>query len=177
MQTCLMLGAGHAPPARRLISPASAPEDQTNWKTIDINPEAKPTIVFDLEKLEQGEQLPYPIDYFDEIHAYEILEHFGKQGHYRGLFATFRALWSRLAPGGLLVGTCPSLQSKWLWSEPGHTRVISHSTLSFLTKGHYDQLGKTACSDYRAFVAPCWWDIEYSEDDGNNYAFVLKKVR
>ena len=176
-QTCLMLGAGHGVPRRRVVSPMSAPEDQTVWKTLDINPAAKPDEVFDLENLEYGYSLPFKIETFDEIHAYEVLEHFGRQGNYKGLFSTFQALWKGLKPGGLLVGTCPSLQSPWLWAEPGHVRAIAQGTLAFLTRSHYDQLGETACSDYRAYVDHYWWEIEHSEDDGNNYVFVLRKSK
>lgn len=173
---CLMLGAGFALPTRRLTSPGSTDESHTRWKTLDVNAACKPDEIFDLQQLEEGKGLPFSDNSFDEIHAYEILEHFGRQGDYVGLFSTFRALWNSLKPRGLLVGTCPSMNSKWLWAEPGHIRVIAHGTLSFLEKEHYDQLGKTACTDYRAFVDPCWWKIEHSEDDGNNFAFALRKI-
>jgi len=170
-----MLGVGFIPPKRRLVTITSASEDQTRWWTIDNNPDCKPHKLFDLERLELGEQLPFEHQTFDEIHAYEVLEHFGRQGNFRGLFATFRALWTVLKSGGYLMGTCPSMGSKWLYAEPGHTRVIALETLVFLTRGHYDQLGKTACSDYRKFVEPCWWIIENTEDDGENFSFWLRR--
>jgi cyclopropane fatty-acyl-phospholipid synthase-like methyltransferase len=175
-QTCLMLGAGSGAPLRRLVSPTSTIETETTWLTLDSNEECNPNELFDLEALEEGGALPFPHRTFDEVHAYEVLEHFGRQGDYRGLFATFRAIWAVLKLDGLLLGTCPSLKSDWLWGEPGHTRVISHKTLSFLQKEHYDQLGKTACSDYRSLVNPCWWKIQHSEDIGETYTFVLRKV-
>lgn len=175
MQQCLMLGAGFAEPKRRLIGPNS--QAVVRWWTVDINPEAKPNRVFDLEQLEMGTQLPYETEFFDEIHAYEILEHFGHQGNYRGFFQTFKQLWRVLKVDGLLIATVPALGSPWLWGDPGHTRVISHETISFLTKEHYDQLGNTAATDYRRFVDPCWWVIEFSEVKDGFFAFVLRKVR
>ena len=175
-QICLMLGVGFGTPHRRLLSPTSAPEDETKWITLDGNEGCKPDKLFDLELLEDGGALPFPHGTFDEVHAYEVLEHFGRQGDCRGLFATFRALWAVLKPGGLLMGTCPSLKSEWLWGDPGHTRVISSGTMVFLTRGHYEQLGRTVSSDYRSLVDPCWWEIQHSEDDGKNYVFALKKV-
>ena len=175
-QNCLMLGAGHAEPKRRLASPDSASEEDTRWTTLDNNKECKPNKLFDLELLETGEQLPFPMCTFDEVHAYEILEHLGRQGNAKGLFSTFRALWIVLKPQGLLMATCPSMTSQWLWAEPGHTRVITHGTLAFLTKNHYDQLGKTSCSDYRSMVHPCWWEIADAKEEGETFAFALRKV-
>jgi hypothetical protein len=125
--------------------------------------------------MEVGRKIPCESDTFDEIHAYEVLEHFGTQGDFRGLFSTFREFWRILRDGGLLIGTCPSINSKWAWGDPGHTRVITHSTLCFLTRGHYDQLGDTSSSDYREFVDPFWWEIQHSQDDDKNFIFALRK--
>jgi hypothetical protein len=171
-----MLGAGHSKPIRRLTAPTSAPDFETKWITLDINSKAKPDFIFDLEELEKGKHLPVGDGSIDEIHAYEILEHFGRQGDFRGFFATFRAFWQALNLDGLVLGTCPSLQSKWAWGDPGHTRVLSENSFSFLRKVHYEQLGQTASSDYRSYVAPYWWELDHSLDDGNNFVFALRKV-
>jgi len=175
-QSCLMLGSGHTKPFRKLACPVSGQEHEIRWVRLDNNPASEPDILFDLEKLEHGAQLPVPESSFEEIHAYEILEHFGTQGNYRGFFNTFRELWRVLKPGGHLIGTCPSLKSEWLWADPGHTRVICQGTLSFLTKDHYTQLGATASSDYRGFVQPCWWTFIYARETADNFLFCLKKV-
>lgn len=176
-QRCLMLGAGHTTPTRKLSAVTSAREEDTVWETLDFNQEARPRTVFDLEQLEKGEQLPYSNDYFDEIHAYEVLEHFGRQGDARGFFYTFKAFWRVLKYGGLLIGSSPAAHSPWLWGDPGHTRAITPESLSFLTRRHYDQLGKTTASDYRKSVDPCWWELEHSRDEGNTYVFALRKIR
>lgn len=170
-----MLGAGLSRPQRRFALKTSAPETETTWRTLDINPWAKPDQVFDLEELERGSDLPFG-EPFDEIHAYEVLEHFGRQGDYRGLFRTFGALWRGLKFGGYLVGSCPSLQSPWLWGEPGHTRVITHGTLVFLTRKHYDQLGETACSDYRNLIEPFWWEVDESYVQEDTFVFAVRKT-
>jgi hypothetical protein len=170
-----MLGAGHSEVKRRLIAVSSVPEDETKWLTLDDNKSASPDEVFDLDRLEKGFTLPWANGFFDEIHAYEILEHFGRQGDFRGFFSTFRAFHLALKPRGLLLGTCPSVKSEWAWGDPGHTRVITAGTLGFLTFNHYDQLGRTASSDYRKFVEPYWWVMEQAEDDGKNLAFALRK--
>lgn len=175
-QTCLMLGAGHSTPIRRMVAPTSAPEEATRWVKLDNNPLAEPDLLFDLEDLEVGVRLPVEDGVFDEVHAYEVLEHFGRQGHYRGFFSTFKELWRVLRPAGLLIGTCPSARSKWAWGDPGHTRVISQQCLAFITKDHYKQLGQTVSSDYRNLVEPCWWQIDDISDDGEKLVFALEKV-
>jgi len=53
-------------------------------------------------------------DFFDEVHAYEVLEHLGRQGDYRSFFATFANIYRVLVPGGLLLATVPSRYSGWL---------------------------------------------------------------
>lgn len=170
----LMLGSGFFPAERQLISMDASPEPE--WTTLDINRACKADIVFDLEELEHGQQLPFAPESFDEVHAYQVLEHFGKQGDYVGYFRTFRELWRILKPEGLLVGDTPALASPWLWGDPGHKRVISIESLSFLTRASYKGLGKTTSTDYREFVSPCWWLILHNEVVGDRYSFVLKKT-
>ena len=179
----LMLGSGFFPPSRK-IQPIGVQLEEPEWTTLDINPECKADILFDLEYIEYNTeaedvddfQIPVEDGSFDEIHIYQTLEHFGRQGDYKGFFATFREFWRILKPGGLLYGDTPSLRSVWAWGDPGHTRIISVQTLSFLTRRNYEELGKTTSTDYRAYVAPCWWMLLHASDEGDRFGFVLKKV-
>jgi hypothetical protein len=57
-----------------------------NLVTLDINADHQPDIVWNLEDL----PLPFANDEFDEIHAYEVLEHTGQQGDYVFFFAPAR---------------------------------------------------------------------------------------
>lgn len=170
-----MLGAGHRPATRILVGPTSAREENTTWVRLDVNEAAKPDVVFDLNNVQH---IPLPFDKwaFDEIHAYEVLEHVGRQGDWRQFFAEFREYHRVLKPGGLLFGTSPSLHSRWVWGDPSHTRVICEESLSFLVRDFYEQLGKTPASDFRAEVDPHWWNYVYGLDDGKTYAFGLQKV-
>lgn len=183
----LMIGVGHFPPERKIVGPA-LPEPE--WTTLDINPECKPDILFDMDRLE-AEDAFFPGQYnvrihtnygpniepesFDEIHIYQTLEHFGRQGDYKGLFATFREFWRILKPGGTLTGDTPAHGSRWAWGDPGHTRIITKESLTFLTKKAYEGLGTTTSTDYRRFVHPNWWLILYSAEEGDRHGFVLKK--
>ena len=118
----------------------------SNLETLDINPDHEPTIVADLEVL------PYewaPDNYYDEIHAYEVLEHTGAQGDFRFFFAQFSEFWRMLKPGGVICGTCPGPRSEWVRGDPGHTRQFHPYYLTFLEQVNYSQVGTTPMSDYR----------------------------
>lgn len=113
---------------------------------IDIDRRCAPDLVFDLNNT------PWPIesDCADEIHAYEVLEHLGRQGDHRTFFAHFYECWRILKPGGHLFATCPSWDSMWAWGDPGHSRVINAGSLVFLDQSEYTaQIGNTPMADYR----------------------------
>ena len=67
--------------------------DWSNLITLDYNKDHNPDICWDLLSL----PLPFKDQEFDEIHAYEVLEHLGQQGDYKLFFAQFSEFW-RLRP-------------------------------------------------------------------------------
>ncbi len=130
-----------------------------NLTTLDIDRRCKADVYHDLCVL------PYPFvsDTFDEIHAYEVLEHTGQQGDYLFFFSQFEEFWRILKPGGVLFATVPAEMIRtetseglafspnvWLWGDPGHTRIINPGSLHFLSQKNYDaEVGQTAMTDYR----------------------------
>lgn len=147
-------------------------EAWTDLVTLDLDPQAKPDVVHDLDVL------PYPFDdnQFDEIHASEVLEHCGRQGDWRFFLAQFAEFWRILKPGGVLCASCPSATSRWAWGDPGHTRVIMPESLLFLSQKQYAQVGKTAMTDYR-HVYSADFDIAFQNDDGEGFTFVLEAIK
>lgn len=144
-----------------------------NVTRLDIEPLHKPDVAHDLE------QLPWPFedDSFDEIHAYEVLEHLGRQGDAKAFGAHFSEIWRVLKNGGLLFATCPSISSPWLWADPSHRRVICSQSLVFLNQPQYTtQVGKTPMSDFRGFYKADF-DILSQQDDHTTFAFVLRAVK
>lgn len=141
--------------------------DFENLTTLDIDPEVSPDVVHDLNVL------PYPFEdnTFDEIHAYEVLEHFGTQGDYKGFFKQFEELHRILKPNGRLIATVPIWNGLWAWGDPGHTRVINRGTLMFLDQDNY---GKPPMTDYRAIYKGNF-AIEGLEETENHMIFVLRK--
>jgi hypothetical protein len=149
----------------------------TELVTLDFNADHNPDVVHDLNKV------PYPFEdnAFDEIHGYEILEHLGTQGDFRTFFDQFSEFWRLLKPNGLLIGTSPHWTSKWIWGDPGHTRVISLEVLTFLSQACYtEQIGKTTMTDYR-FIYKADFDLIHSSEtgppDNRNYRYVLRAIK
>jgi len=139
--------------------------------TLDIDPNCGADIEWDLERH------PYPFadNDFDEVHAYHILEHLGRQGDWRGFLADFAELWRILKPNGRLIGLSP--HGAWEWGDPGHTRLVSRESLTFLSQREYDeQVGKTPMTDYRHFYRADF-DPIVVQDAEDQLAFILAAVK
>jgi SAM-dependent methyltransferase len=166
----LLLGCGSSRERRIAVN------GRTRWTelvTLDFVEDHDPDVVHDLE------QLPYPFadDTFQEIHAYEVLEHLGRQGDFRSLLRQFEELWRILKPGGVLAATSPSWRSMWAWGDPGHTRVITSGTLVFLSQAEYArQIGVTAMSDYRPWYRADFQPVHVQED-ADHIVYVLQAIK
>lgn len=138
--------------------------------TVDINPEHKPDIVHDLNVL------PYPFadEEFDEIHAYEVLEHLGRQGDYKFFFGQFEEFHRILKPGGYVCASVPAWDNEWAWADPGHTRVICPKSLMFLEQEFYKGVGSDARTDYRDVYKGDFAVLAMQEKNAN-FFFVLQK--
>ena len=138
--------------------------------TLDGDPTCEPDIIWDLE------QIPYPFDdnTFDEIHAYCVLEHCGRQGDYRFFFAQWAEFARILKPDGRFFGICPKHTSMWAWGDPSHTRIISPQSLRFLAQRVYNDVGKTAMSDYRRIYSADLVIQRIEDVDAERFYFVLQ---
>ncbi len=117
-----------------------------NLTTLDIEASHEPDVLHDLNAF------PYPFEdeAFDEIHAYEVLEHCGYQGDWRYFFRQWDEFHRILKSGGFFVGTVPLPDSVWAWGDPSHTRVIPLVQLQFLSQEFYNGVGVTTSSDFRS---------------------------
>lgn len=168
--TELIIGVGSRP---QKILAAKGREHWGNLTTLDINGDHNPDVVWDLN----NKPFPFEDNSFNEIHAYEVLEHIGTQGDYKAFFEEFSEYWRILKPGGILFGTSPSINSPWLWGDPGHTRVISPQVFTFLSQQEYTrQVGKTAITDYR-FMYKADFQIGFQQTQGDTFAYSLVAVK
>lgn len=163
----LLIGCGNS--RRKKLS-----LDDRDWQdltTLDHDPNCGADVIHDLETFD-----PWPFDdnSFNEVHAYEVLEHIGRQGDYRKFFHDFSEIYRVLKPGGHLIATCPSWQSIWAWGDPSHTRVISEASIVFLSREQYhNQIGRTAMTDFR-WLWKGDFEAVHLDDDGGRFSFGLK---
>ena len=147
--------------------------DKDEWAdvvTLDIDRDCEPDVVWDLHHM----PLPFEDETFEEIHAYDVLEHVGQQGDWRTFFAQFDEFSRILKPGGHLMATTPTWDSVWAWGDPGHSRIISEGTIHYLDQDHYDVVGKSTMTDYR-HIYKSDFSIEHSQESGERFCFVLRK--
>ena len=125
----LLLGCGHARDKRIYLG------NDCEWNgeltTIDMNPNCGADVVHDLEQ----RPLPFSDDSFDEIHAYDVLEHLGRQGDWRGWFDECAEYWRILKMGGTMASVVP-INADAL-ADPGHTRFFSPEMFGFLQQDMY----------------------------------------
>lgn len=166
----LLLGCGHS--RKKHVSGSWTTPEWGELTTLDINPDCNPDVVHDLNVL----PLPFDDNTFDEIHAYDVLEHTGRQGDYAFFFAQFYEFWRIMKADGFLVVKVPAWDSPWAWGDPGHTRVITEGTLLFLDQREYQQLGDTAMTDYRGI-----WKGDFrpfaAKAGEHDFAFILRAVK
>jgi SAM-dependent methyltransferase len=138
----LLIGCGNSRAKKLHIGDNDQWHDLT---TMDHDPNCGADVLHDLDKT------PWPFDdnAFDEVYAFEVLEHLGKQGDYRAFFRHFGEIYRVLKDGGLLIATCPAWDSMWAWGDPSHTRIINKGSLVFLDQLQYGQVGETAMTDFR----------------------------
>jgi len=164
----LLIGAG--PDREKRLAFDGTPPDWRKLVTLDMSDAHGCDVVHDLNVL----PLPFSADLFDEIHAYDVLEHVGRQGDWKFFFAQFSDFWRILKPDGLIVGTSPLPYSPWAWGDPGHTRIISPESLHFLDQTHY---GVPPMTDYRPWYAADF-ELLHSEASANGqHSFVLRAVK
>lgn len=169
----LLLGCGSR--RERIIGPPGASAEFDDLTTLDLNPDHHPDVLWNLE---DPDPLPFDDSSFDEIAAYEVLEHIGAQGDYKTFFRQFSDYWRVLKPGGHLCATVPMWNGLWAWGDPSHRRIINLGTLGFLDQSEYQrQVGVTPMSDFRFCYRADFTVIGTVDLDAKSFGFVLQAIK
>jgi SAM-dependent methyltransferase len=140
---------------------------------LDNNPHHKPDVLWDLT----NHPLPFKDNEFDEIHAYEVLEHLAYQGDYKFFFSEFSEYWRILKPGGGFYATVPHKDSIWALGDPSHKRIIVRENLGFLSQETYvKEVGNTCLSDFR-YIYKANFKALHTRINSNRLAFVLEAIK
>lgn len=171
----LLLGCGSQRDKR--LYAGTMPKGFLNLTTLDIEKRHNPDVVFDLQTaFLTGQLLPFESNSFNEIHAYEVLEHIGTQGDYRSLFFEFEEYYRILKPGGFFAATVPTPSSEWAFGDPSHTRIFHPHWLMFLDQDSYEQVGTTPMSDFRSIYKANFKTVATGVDESENiFYFLLQK--
>jgi SAM-dependent methyltransferase len=181
----LLLGCGHS--REKKLGLFGRPLKWQGLTTLDYYPECEPDYLCDLNEtpwryreVENNGNYnpnfyPLPSDSYDEVHAYEVLEHLGRQGNAKAFFETFSEIYRILKPDGYLFATCPSRTSPWLWGDPSHTRAIQTESLAFLDQAiiHNNRVHHSPMSDFTRYWTGDLQKMR-SDDNGASHIFCLQ---
>ena len=169
----LLLGAGSNRTKKMALK--DGPRDWTELYALDFNIKHSPDILFDLARWNWDFG---GIDMYDEIHAYDVMEHLGQQGDYATFFQQWSEIWRILRPGGHFFGSSPGPTSPWLWGDPGHTRAMSPECLYFLTQPNYDEVGISPMTDYRFCYKADFDPVDFwISEETKQFFYVLRAVK
>lgn len=180
MKRSLLIGCGNS--REKKVYLTSDP-DWGELTTLDVNPACGADVVFDLEKLSIPMRdrlhglrvLPFEDEAFDHLAAYDVLEHFGRQGDWRGFFTEMAEFHRILKPGGTFGIIVPIGQDALV--DPGHTRFFHATWFHFLDHAFYERAlaqGKPV-TDYRWYMGALNFEIVFMEEHGGHHLAVLLK--
>lgn len=163
----LLIGCGSNPKKCLFFDNKSEFE---NLVRLDNNASHNPDVIWDLNV----HPLPFVDSEFDEIHAYDVLEHLGRQGDYKFFFSEFSEYARILKPNGFLFASVPAPNSEWAWGDPSHTRIVHPNSLVFLSQGAYeDGVGRTQMSDFR-YIYKANLSVVYTKLTEDKFYFILR---
>ena len=182
MKQYLLIGCGGARdkrihfPASDECGPGSIEKDFSGGQltTLDVDPESGADIVHDLNVL------PYPLadNAYDEIHAYEVLEHCGRQGDGAYFFGQFREFWRALKPGGYMMISVPMWNDAMAFGVPDHTRVLPDCVFGFLS-ADYEKVhaGKQGVGNYKKLRGDMDFMPLMKQDTDTQLYVVLRAIK
>jgi len=165
----LLLGCGND--RRKKVALNGAADFVQPLVTLDMNPNCGADVVHDLEQ----HPLPFDDNTFDEIAAYDVLEHIGRQGDWKGFFDEFAEYWRILKPGGMFGIVVPIGPD--YHADPGHTRHFGQTWFGFLDQECYERrlAAGEPVTDYRWYWRKDFLVLSLSVVGDHHIATMLQK--
>lgn len=176
----LILGAGMSRDKRikfegsKDVGKGSPDNDFSKYEVVTHDIIGTQDVIHDLE------EFPYPWadEEFDEIHAYEVLEHTGTLGDGDFFFGQMNELWRILKEGGYLMITVPTWDSLEMWAIPDHKRPLPPQIFHFCNRQYVKKNYKRPMhGDYRKQLGPMNFEIVGVEEETEHCGIVLRKDR
>lgn len=147
-----------------------SPEWAGDLTTLDMNPDCGADVVWDMEEF----PLPFDDNSFTEMGAFNCMEHWGRQGDWRGYFNEFAEYHRILVPGGTFGIVVPVGGDAF--ADPGHTRFFSTNHFGFLNQAFYEHnfVKGTCFTDYRWFWKKNFDILHLEVDEAHIYALLQK---
>ncbi len=168
----LLIGCGNSRQKKVILN------DDKEWLgelvTIDMDPNCGATHILDMSVCSKS--MPFPDDEFDEIHAYDVLEHWGAQGDWRAWFDEFSEYHRILKPNGTMGIIVPIGNDAF--GDPGHSRFIHANHFAFLNQAWYQaeiERGSPV-TDYRWYWKKNFELVHLMLDEEHHIGAVLRKA-
>lgn len=173
MKRALLLGCGSSRERKVSIGDDRA-TDFTDFDlvTVDMNPDCNPTYVCMLP------ELPPNLGTFDEIHAYDSLEHWGIQGDWKGWIDEMERYHDLLNPGGRFFTLVPAGEDRF--TDCGHVRFFGENYFTILSNAWYEQQAAKGnhVGDYRWYRKKDFniLALQYFGEPAHHIAAVLERA-
>lgn len=183
MERSLLIGCGNS--RVKQVQMNGNPEWTGKLTTMDMNPNCGADLIFDMDSIPSSRhptecmsavRLPFDDDTFDEIGCYNAMEHWGRQGDWRGWFVEMAEYHRVLKPGGTMGISVPI--GKDALADPGHTRFFEGNYFGFLSQEFYtrNEVVGSCFTDYRWFWKKNFDVLYMKEHGGHHLAVVLRKA-
>jgi hypothetical protein len=112
--------------AKRILNLGCGAKKLPHAVNLDLTQLTNPDVVHDLNAV----PWPFPDRAFEEVHAYDVLE------HVFDVVSFMEELHRICAPGAVVHITVPHFSSANTWRDPTHQHAFTHDSIRYFESGH-----------------------------------------